>query len=319
MVQFHHDYFLAVCLLLQVLLLSTSSSVARAFVVVPTKLHLHSSGSLDKKVPTHLYSIVDKLINNSPGNTDSKSQEPQVALSQERKDPHLVFPGGGLFFYWQAGVVTHLREQGYAMDQMTASGASAGALTATLMATNVDFVKATELALEMADDQGVWDRSGGLQGIWGPIVYDWLDQLLPENALELVSNDRLSLLVTPVPSFGKETVSSFESRRDLIECNMASVHLPWFLDGKLTSNFRNRPHIDGSFLAKAGDYVMPNRKSSSIVRVDWNKDPEFQDGEFFDFVKVISPEGIWQIFEKGKEYAKAMEARGRYKNLPKVR
>ena len=118
-----------------------------------------------------------------------------------------------------------MREQGYDLDSMTASGASAGALTATLMATKVDFIKATELALQMADDAGIWDRSGGLQGIWGSIIYDWLDQLLPENALDLVGKDRLSLLVTPVPSFGKDKVSNFESRRDLIECNMASVHL----------------------------------------------------------------------------------------------
>ena len=118
-----------------------------------------------------------------------------------------------------------MREQGYDLDLVTTSGASAGALTATLTATNVDFVEATELALQMADDAGVWDRSGGLQGIWGPLIDDWLDQLLPDNALDFVDNDRLSLLVTPVPSFGKNKVSNFHSRRDLIQCNLASVHL----------------------------------------------------------------------------------------------
>ena len=51
----------------------------------------------------------------------------------------LVFSGGGLFFYWQAGVVTFLRENGYDLSNVDLAGASAGALTATLTATNVDF------------------------------------------------------------------------------------------------------------------------------------------------------------------------------------
>ena len=63
---------------------------------------------------------------------------------------HVVFPGGGIFFYWQAGVVSYLREQGYDLDDATMAGASAGALTATLTASNVDFYDATALALDLA-------------------------------------------------------------------------------------------------------------------------------------------------------------------------
>lgn len=110
---------------------------------------------------------------------------------------HLVFPGGGLFFYWQAGVVTYLRENGYDLSQVTLSGASAGALTATLAATNVDFYQATELALKLSQEAGVWDRKGGLQGIWGPMIESWLLTLLPENCTEMV-NDRVSALDTAV-------------------------------------------------------------------------------------------------------------------------
>jgi hypothetical protein len=163
------------------------------------------------------FSIVDDLIRN-PENFCSENSGVKTS------SPHLIFPGGGLFFYWQAGTVTYLRENGYDLNQLTASGASAGALTATLMATNVDFVQATELALQLSEDAGVWDRSGGLQGIWGPIIEEWLDRLLPDNAAEL-ANHRLSLLVTKIPSFGKEKVSTFRDKRDLIGCNMASVHL----------------------------------------------------------------------------------------------
>lgn len=99
--------------------------------------------------------------------------------------------GCRLFFYWQAGVVTYLREQGYSLDGIRVGGASAGALTATLTAADVDFYYATELAINLAKDAGVWDRSGGLQGIWGPMIDTWLDTLLPDDVLDKV-NGRVS-------------------------------------------------------------------------------------------------------------------------------
>lgn len=237
--------------------------------------------------------------------------------SPPESPPHLVFPGGGIFFYWQAGAVTYLREQGYNLTAVTAAGASAGALTATLAATGVDFYRATELALNMADQAGVWDRSGGLQGIWGPMIHDWLDELLPENAVERVEDGRLSLLVTRLPMFGKKKVKTFKDRKDLIRCNMASVHLPWFLDGELTSNFRDHPCIDGSFLSKQQDYL-PERNTSSVLILDYNRDPAYESTKMLDFVQAISPDLIWKMFEDGKKYAKQLDEQGLLVSLPKV-
>jgi predicted acylesterase/phospholipase RssA len=95
-------------------------------------------------------------------------------------------------FYWQAGVITYLREQGYELSSCSFAGASAGALTATLTTTGVDFYEATELALKLAADAGVWDQRRGLQNLWGPLIEEWLDALLPES-IESVEG-RLSLL-----------------------------------------------------------------------------------------------------------------------------
>lgn len=143
--------------------------------------------------------------------------------STTRTSPHIVFPGGGIFFYYQAGLVSFLRESGYDLSDCTFAGASAGALTATLTATDVDFYDATDLALDMAARAGVYDRTGGLQGIWGPMIEEWLDTLLPPS-VDFIQG-RVTLLVTPVPSFGKSKISRFHDRNDLIKCNMASVHL----------------------------------------------------------------------------------------------
>lgn len=228
---------------------------------------------------------------------------------------HIVFPGGGIFFYYQAGLVTYLRER-YDLSTCTFSGASAGALTATLTAANVDFYEATDLALKLAEEAGVWDRKGGLQGIWGPMIEEWLDSLLPSSIEPL--QDRVTLLVTPVPSFGKTKVSKFTDKKDLIKCNMASVHLPWFLDGKLTSDFRDQPHIDGSFLSKEIDYIPDYDRESNTIFLDWSKDPDMSSKGGLDIVEALSPEGIYGLIERGKLYGKVLEEQGMFNSLRKL-
>ena len=40
----------------------------------------------------------------------------------------------------------------------------------------------------------VWSRPLGLAGVWGAMVEDWLEELLPENA-DSICRDRVHLLV----------------------------------------------------------------------------------------------------------------------------
>jgi predicted acylesterase/phospholipase RssA len=115
-----------------------------------------------------------------------ETAESNENTQHQSSSTHLIFPGGGIFFYWQAGVVSYLREQGYDLGDITLSGASAGALTATLTAADVNFYDATQLALDLAGEAGVWDRRGGLQGVWGPIIERWLDELLPFNVVDRI-------------------------------------------------------------------------------------------------------------------------------------
>jgi hypothetical protein len=128
----------------------------------------------------------ERRLHTSSRRVASSSSNKSIPDSKDRQSPHLVFPGGGIFFYWQAGAVQYLREQGYDLSRVSFSGASAGALTATLTASNVDFYDATKLALDMSEEAGIWERRAGLQGIWGPIIETWLDELLPNNAVETV-------------------------------------------------------------------------------------------------------------------------------------
>jgi hypothetical protein len=90
---------------------------------------------------------------------------------------------------------------------------------------------------------------------------------------------------------------------------------PWFLDGKWTSNFRDQPHIDGSFLSKATDYF-PESKSPTIT-LDWKKDPKMSARGGLDIVEALSPEGIYDLLERGKTYGRIMEEQGTFEKLRK--
>lgn len=187
--------------------------------------------------------------------TQDVSQATTKSISSSlssQSSPLIKFPGGGIYFYWEIGAASYLRDY-YDLNFSSKndnnrrfvqfSGASAGALAATLTATDVDFEKTIKLALDLADQANVWERPLGLQGVWGSIIYEWLDELIPKNEdandglMKYLQNDRLTLLVTPVPAvpdlfstpapdlFSKTKVSSFQDRKELIDCNMASVHI----------------------------------------------------------------------------------------------
>mmetsp|Transcript_27107 Transcript_27107/g.41019 ORF Transcript_27107/g.41019 Transcript_27107/m.41019 type:complete len:100 (-) Transcript_27107:308-607(-) len=91
---------------------------------------------------------------------------------------------------------------------------------------------------------------------------------------------------------------------------MASVHLPWFLDGKLTTSFRNAPHIDGSFFASAENFGVDPRVDT-VLMPDYTKDPALGESAFMDFLKTVSPDAIYELVEKGKNYGKLMNKEGK--------
>ena len=101
---------------------------------------------------------------------------------------------------------------------------------------------------------------------------------------------------------------------------MASVHIPLFLDGKWTTLYRDEAHIDGSFLATLSDYhpmaaLSLKDEGKNVLVLDWQKDPFFDNRKLGDFVKALSPEGIWDLLEQGRKYAASMEKNGDFSQL----
>lgn len=92
------------------------------------------------------------------------------------------------------------------------------------------------------------------------------------------------------------------------------------MDGRLTSDFRSSPHIDGSFLARPGDFLPFKRSGDddSVLILDWQEDPVMSSKGGLDFVEALSPDGIYGLLEYGKTHAKRMEEQGRFASLKKI-
>lgn len=173
------------------------------------------------------------LISSEAGTAGASSAcnvglRPTVAVApQELK---LCCPGGGILFFWQLGAAKRLAE---VSDLGTAHfvGYSAGALVSVLAACGVDPQQAVEGAHALALEAGAFSRPLGLCGIWGGLVRQWLDSLLPPDAPQRCSG-RVHIVTTHIPSMRPRVLSHFSSREQLIDCAMASAHVPWFLDWK---------------------------------------------------------------------------------------
>ena len=97
------------------------------------------------------------------------------------------------------GVVKYL-QQHYDLSRVDMVGASAGALMVTLAMCNVDSDTAVQRAYDLAKEKDIWNRPLGLAGVWGDLVREWLDSLLPDNAVDICQG-RLKLVITKIPSF----------------------------------------------------------------------------------------------------------------------
>ena len=72
------------------------------------------------------------------------------------------------------------------------------------------------LYLRIANENQVWDKKLGLAGIWGPLVKEWLEEVLPHD-IDRDTLDKIHVRITPLLVFkGTKLVSNFSCRSDLI-------------------------------------------------------------------------------------------------------
>lgn len=91
----------------------------------------------------------------------------------------------------------------------------------------------------------------GVCGIWSDMVREGLEEVLPMDAHTRCSG-KVHIIVS---RFRRPplVVSTFESRQDLIECLMATTHVPFFMNFLLFRVFREWWCYDGGWSLKTNE------------------------------------------------------------------
>jgi len=260
--------------------------------------------------------------------------------SGKKQYTSLSFTGGGIYYWWQSGFARYLLEHGFAKYQQTqgivVKGTSAGALTATMLVTKCDFEKAAAVAIALSEREGVFEKPLGLAFVWGDIVREWLDLCIEDDKASehaFYSNSRqrgvLEITATPVvvPFAPKQVIIRPRSKIDAIAACMASVHIPFFLDGKPNAIYDGKAYVDGSFwqfvLGANSDYFLNKEKGvddDNPCVVDWTKDLDFyQTTKLASFLSLVSPQGLRDMMDAGYCYCAKLHARGEVPLPPLVR
>ena len=199
--------------------------------------------------------------------------------------------------------------QRYDLDRVHLRGASAGGLAVTLAACGVRALDAAEAAHALSLERGIFDRPAGLAGVWGGVVRDWLDELLPHDAAARCAG-RLKLVVTAVPSMRLRALDCFHTKAELIDACLASAHVPFFLDGRGTARFREDRFVDGSlydFLWRNNSELLEAGGDAFVL--DYCHDDQLRVGRL-DFLRRLDLEGAKALMAAGADYARRQEEAG---------
>lgn len=167
---------------------------------------------------------------------------PSMLSSVPRCRPIFNIGGGGILFWWMAGVMKELSNSLHFRERYKLRGASAGALAAVVGACQVDMDHALDLAHTLAVQHDVFKRPLGLVGVWGAMLRTWLDTLLPEDAGQRCSG-QVEIVLTEVPAFKLVVISDFSSKKDVVEACLASAHVPFLMDGKLATAYKGESMV----------------------------------------------------------------------------
>jgi predicted acylesterase/phospholipase RssA len=114
-----------------------------------------------------------------------------------------------------------------------------------------------------------------LAGVWGKLTKEWLHELVPDTTTaQDVKN--LYISATPVPNLlkGPLLLSDFQSKSQVIEACMASVHIPLFMDGKLSAKYKDQYYIDGSFWSFVNKKAFKEPLPASLVSLVGTRNAE---------------------------------------------
>ena len=204
---------------------------------------------------------------------------------------------------------------------MPVMGASAGSISAALLLANADFSAAADSAIRIGMEARVYERKTGLAGVWGNLVNQWLEEIIPDT-VTAKDFERLHVAVTPTLKTPKLVTGFPRGKPDVIEALLASCHVPVFLDGRPTTMFRGEAVVDGSFwyfVTKdrvSGLPLPPDIPVEDIYWVDYGDDDDFMASISGNILELLTPQRILEMMDEGYAHMKREHYYGR---LPMAR
>ena len=196
---------------------------------------------------------------------------------------------------------------------MKCYGASAGSITASLLLAGANFDESLNVAMDLMEKHGVYESKTGLNGVLGELVREWIDIVLPQDHDFAHSIKNLDIALTPagfnIPKNPK-LVSCFSNREELIECLMASCHIPILLNGRPTTVYKNESVIDGSFwyfITKSRWSGLPlplDHDPANIFWIDYTDDEIFMEKISGNIMECYDEAFIREMIRDGYNFMK---------------
>ena len=235
--------------------------------------------------------------------------------------PAVLYPSASSLTWWQIGANATLAKQ-FHLDRAQFAGASGGSLAAALAACGCDSRAALDVAWRLCEQIGAFERGAwAVRGMWGGLLREWLHEVLPHDA-GTRCRGRVHVLVRR-PLHAPFTVSDFASKDDLVSACLASVHLPWYLDGHLTAEFRGESFVDADLLSLSRgspDLAVPD-PAAPTVRLLPARDPHI--ARAFsrpgDFQRLKSRESVEEVMEWGARHVHMLGVSGKLSALDALR
>lgn len=188
-------------------------------------------------------------------------------------------------------------------------GASAGAITSSLLISKVNFDDSLELAHQYSEYHQIHKNPFGFAGIWADLIRQWLNELIPP---DINQNDlqNIYILATTSKSFETILLSNLQNKQELIDACLASAHLPYFMNGKFATKYKDYYFIDGSIRS----YLTPNYFTlppdiTSVYKIDFRYDPHYDTIRLPG--KFVSKDRAMEMMNRGYCYMQSEHQRGK--------
>lgn len=177
-------------------------------------------------------------------------------------DTCYVFDGAGGYMGWYFGYAKYLQENND-LSKAKFAGTSAGSIIATFLAMDIPIAEAwREWLVPVVTIAGSFpnDRFGDVGRTCGQKLF----------TAERFKKARRRLYISLTTSnIERLSVRKFKTVDDLIDCILASVHVPLLLDGTTTRTYQATECLDGSFYKTItnGTPYLPCREKCTHIRV----------------------------------------------------